>query len=52
MKIKRYIVIYPISVDSCLLNNEEVKPQVGDFYGGWITSDIIGPFKGGVGSFG
>ena len=52
IKIKGYVAIYPNSVDSCLLNNEEVKSQDGDFYGGWITSDIIGPFKGGVGSFG
>ena len=52
IKIKGYIAIYPNSVDSCLLNKEEVKSQEGDFYGGWITSDIIGPFKGGVGSYG
>ena len=52
IKIKGYIAIYPNSVDSCFLNNEEVKSQDGDFYGGWITSDIVGPFKGGVGSFG
>jgi hypothetical protein len=29
-----------------------VKPQPGDFYGGWITSDITGPFKGGAGTSG
>ena len=52
IKIIGYVAIYPNSVDSCLLNNEEVKSQDGDFYGGWITSDIVGPFKGGVGSFG
>jgi hypothetical protein len=34
------------------LDFEEVKSQEGDFYGGWITSDIIGPFKGGDGSLG
>jgi hypothetical protein len=35
-----------------LLNNEKVKSQEGDFYGGWITSNILGPFKGGIGSLG
>ena len=52
IKIKGYVAIYPNSVDSCLLNKEEVNSQDGEFYGGWITSDIVGPFKGGVSSFG
>jgi len=25
--------------------------QPGDFYGGWITGDIVGPFKGGSGTW-
>lgn len=29
-----------------------VEPQAGDFYGGWITSRIVGPFKGPPGTFG
>jgi hypothetical protein len=30
----------------------EVRPQEGGFYGGWITSDVVGPFKGGSGTWG
>jgi hypothetical protein len=37
-------------VDECWLGEERVEPQPGDFYGGWITSDITGPFKGGPGT--
>ncbi len=33
-------------LDECWLGTERVKPQPGDFYGGWITSDVTGPFKG------
>ena len=51
IKIKGYVAIYPKLVDSCLLNNEKVKSQEGDFYGGWITSNILGPFKGRIGSY-
>ncbi len=52
IKIKGYVAVYPSSVDQCLLDHEELKSQDGDFYGGWISSDIIVPFKGAVGSFG
>ena len=34
------------------MEDEEVQPQEGDFYGGWITSNLKGPFKGGPGSWG
>ena len=34
------------------LDDEQVRAQEGDFYGGWITSDIEGPFKGGAGTLG
>ena len=33
-------------------NGEKVQPQPGGFYGGWITSDIVGPFKGEPGTWG
>jgi uncharacterized protein (DUF427 family) len=33
-------------MDACYVNDELVTPQSGDFYGGWITADIVGPFKG------
>lgn len=37
-------------MDACYVNDELVTPQPGDFYGGWITSDIVGPFKGSPGT--
>jgi len=45
-----YIAFYPSRVDSCFVGTERVVAQQGDFYGGWITSTIRGPFKGGPGS--
>lgn len=39
-------------VDRCTVNGETVLPQPGGFYGGWITSHVVGPFKGGPGSMG
>lgn len=41
-----HVSFYPGRVDACYLGSELVRPQEGDFYGGWITSDIAGPFKG------
>jgi len=45
--IKDHIAFYPGRVDACYVDGERVHAQEGDFYGGWITSDIEGPFKGG-----
>ena len=39
-------------VDRCTVDGETVVPQPGGFYGGWITSGVVGPFKGGPGSMG
>ena len=39
-------------VDRCTVDGETVTPQPGGFYGGWITSRVVGPFKGGPGSLG
>ncbi|WP_147869334.1 DUF427 domain-containing protein [Stieleria maiorica] len=47
-----YLAFYPGKMDVCLVDGEQVQAQAGDFYGGWITSDIVGPFKGGPGSLG
>jgi uncharacterized protein (DUF427 family) len=47
-----YFSFYPGRVDRCLLGNEVVRAQAGGFYGGWITSDVVGPFKGEPGSLG
>jgi uncharacterized protein (DUF427 family) len=41
-----HIAFYPGRVDTAWLDDERVQAQEGDFYGGWITSDLIGPFKG------
>ena len=50
--LKDYVAFYPSSVDACWVDGEKVRAQEGDFYGGWITSDIVGPFKGGPGTWG
>lgn len=34
------------------VDGERVRPQEGGFYGGWVTDDVVGPFKGGPGSWG
>lgn len=47
-----YIAFYPSLMDACTLDGVRVKAQVGDFYGGWITPDVVGPFKGAEGTFG
>lgn len=47
-----YLAFYASRVDECWVGDERVVPQQGDFYGGWITKDVVGPFKGGVGTWG
>jgi uncharacterized protein (DUF427 family) len=47
-----HIAFYVRSMDACYLDDELVYPQPGGFYGGWITSDVVGPFKGEPGSEG
>jgi hypothetical protein len=46
------VALYPGLMDACEVNGELVTPQGGDFYGGWITTNIVGPFKGGPGTAG
>ena len=46
------VAIYASRVDQCHVGDEVVMPQEGDFYGGWITSNIDGPFKGAPGTGG
>jgi uncharacterized protein (DUF427 family) len=50
--IKDYIAFYPGKMGACYVDDEQVTPQPGDFYGGWITSEIVGPFKGDLGTMG
>jgi uncharacterized protein (DUF427 family) len=50
--IRDYVAFYPQVMDSCTVDGEQVTPQPGEFYGGWITRDVVGPFKGEPGSWG
>lgn len=50
--IANHIAFYPAAMDECRVDGERVQPQPGTFYGGWVTSDIVGPFKGEPGSQG
>lgn len=45
-----HVTVYPERVGRCLVGDEVVRPQEGTFYGGWITDEVVGPFKGGEGS--
>jgi len=47
-----HVAFYPARVDACYVDGERVRAQQGDFYGGWITHDVSGPFKGGPGTQG
>ena len=44
--IRGAVAFYPGLMDECTVDGERVVPQPGGFYGGWITSDVVGPFKG------
>jgi len=46
------IAFYPGRVDRCTVGEFDVTPQPGEFYAGWITPDLVGPFKGEPGSHG
>jgi len=50
--LRDHVAVYPGRMDACRLDDELVCAQPGDFYGGWITSDLRGPFKGGAGTMG
>ncbi len=47
-----YLAFYPQRVDGCFVDNEQVEANAGSFYGGWITSKVVGPFKGAAGTLG
>ncbi|MEP6842664.1 MAG: DUF427 domain-containing protein [Pseudolysinimonas sp.] len=49
-RLRDYVSLYPGRMDACLVDGELVEPQAGGFYGGWITSRIVGPFKGDPGT--
>ncbi|MGA1439316.1 MAG: DUF427 domain-containing protein [Ilumatobacteraceae bacterium] len=48
--IRGHWAFYAQAVDECWIDDERVAPNDGDFYGGWITSNVTGPFKGGPGT--
>jgi uncharacterized protein (DUF427 family) len=50
--IRGHVAVYAGLMDECLVDGERVVPQPGGFYGGWITSNVVGPFKGMPGSNG
>ena len=50
--IRDHLAFYAIRVDRCEVDGRVVEVQPGDFYGGWITPDVVGPFKGGAGTMG
>lgn len=47
-----HYAFYPRLMDECTVDGEVVDPNEGSFYGGWITSKVVGPFKGGPGTMG
>lgn len=50
--LRDHLCFYPSRMNACWLDDERVAAQAGDFYGGWITADLVGPFKGGPGTLG
>jgi uncharacterized protein (DUF427 family) len=50
--LRDHVAFYAGHFDRCTVDGEIVTPQPGDFYGGWITNNLAGPFKGVPGSRG
>lgn len=50
--LRNHVAFYPSKMDACTVDGEPVSAQEGDFYGGWITANIEGPFKGPPGTTG
>lgn len=50
--LRGHVAFYAGRVDACYVGEEMVMPQDGGFYGGWVTRDLAGPFKGGPGTSG
>lgn len=49
--IRDHLAFYPDRL-ACSIDGERVEPQAGGFYGGWVTADVVGPFKGAPGTWG
>jgi uncharacterized protein (DUF427 family) len=52
LALQDHLAFYAAPMDRCTVDGAVVTPQPGGFYGGWITPDVTGPFKGGPGSWG
>ena len=50
-RILGYLGFYPSKL-SCYVDGHRVAPQPGHFYGGWVTPEVVGPFKGEPGTGG
>ena len=50
--LRDHLSFFASRVDACFVDGEAVFAQEGDFYGGWITADVVGPFKGAPGTLG
>jgi uncharacterized protein (DUF427 family) len=50
--LRDHLAFFAHLVDQCWVDDERVRAQAGSFYGGWITSDLDGPFKGEPGTEG
>ena len=50
--IRDHLAVYPAAMEACFVDDEQVSPQPGGFYGGWVTSNLVGPFKGAPGTMG
>ena len=50
--IRDHVAVYAGRMEACFVDDERVVPQPGGFYGGWITAELVGPFKGGPGTLG
>ncbi len=48
--ISGFVAFYAESVDACYVGDERATPQPGNFYGGWVTSNLVGPVKGAAGT--
>ncbi len=51
LPLQNYVAFYAEPMERCTVAGEIVKPQPGNFYGGWITSRVVGPFKSAPGTW-
>ena len=50
--LRNHVAFYAAPFKRCSIDGQAVIPQPGNFYGGWVTPDLAGPFKGSAGSMG